>query len=56
MTRETDFNEMVKEFHLHFSGPTKDLIKYIVEHNIMTKVEIAKAMGISRETLYKKYL
>jgi len=56
MTKQNDFNKMLKEFRLHFSGPTSDLIKYLVDRNIMTKTEIASAMHISRETLYNKYL
>jgi len=50
------FNKMVKEFHEHFAGETKDLINYLVDNKIMSKKEIAEAMGISRPTLYKKYL
>ena len=51
-----DFNKLLADFTKHFTDPTAKLIQYLVEQNIMTRTEIAKQMGISRETLYNKYL
>lgn len=51
-----DFNQLLADFTKYFRDPTSKLIQYLVENNIMTKTAIAKQMGISRETLYNKYL
>jgi len=50
------YNRLLKEFRANFTGPVSDLIKYLVNNKIMTKTKIAKEMGISRQTLYTKYL
>lgn len=51
-----DFNALAKSFAKHFRDPIKSLVKYLVDNNIMNKSEIARQMGISRQTLYTKYL
>lgn len=51
-----DFNKIVVDFRKHFTDPTSKLIQYLVEQGIMSKSEIARQMGISRETLYNNYL
>lgn len=53
---QEDFNQLLSEFSRYFSDPTSKLVQYLVEQRIMSKSEIARQMGISRETLYKKYL
>lgn len=55
-TKQEDFGELLKNFRKYFTNPTKDLVKYLISQNIMTPTEIASQMGISRETLYNKYI
>jgi len=47
---------LYKKFRRHFTGPTRDLIKYLMDQNILNATQIAQQMGISRETLYNKYI
>lgn len=50
------FSQLMNEFKRHFTGPSSQLIKYLIDQKIMTATDIAKEMGISRQNLYEKYI